>query len=180
MSRGFIDPALRRVLRRTDKVYISPDTPNGDTLVAFIGAEAWRAARAQCDDDLPSLKRLVEHYIVPWNAELFIRLGVPLPRAMVELIAREPEWVMQAVRRKCSLFADDPRLFVDAKVLRASDDEVEVHALAACFSDPGSQPRRSIVAEPPRTVAPRTARRRDESSRQRRKRQKEARRRQRG
>ena len=42
MSPRFID----RILRRTQTVHVLADTPNGDTLVAFIGADVCRRAQA--------------------------------------------------------------------------------------------------------------------------------------
>ena len=176
MSPRFID----RILRRTQTVHLLADTPNGDTLLAFIGAEVWRAARRHCNDDLPSLKRLLEYYMMAWNIEFLDRAGVPFPPGAEEFIAQDPEWVARSIERKRRLFSDDPRLFVDAKVLRGQDGELEVHAMATLYPDAGSEPTRTIMAEPPRTIAARIARDRDVSSRQRRKQQKEARRKQRG
>src|SRR4051812_47536163 len=109
---------LDRLLRRTATVQLSPDTPIGDTLLAFVGADAWRAAREQCGDDLSSLTRLLHHYMYAWNIELLDRLGVPAPPMAEEFIAGDPEWAQRAIARKRGLFGADERLFIDAKVLR--------------------------------------------------------------
>ena len=66
MSPRFLD----RIFRRTATVHVSPNTPMGDALLEFIGADAWRSAREQCDDDLRSLKNLLQHYMYAWNIEL--------------------------------------------------------------------------------------------------------------
>jgi len=175
MSPRFFD----RIFRRTATVHMSPDTPMGDTLLAYIGADAWRAAREHCGDDLASLKNLLQHYMYAWNIELLDRLGVEPPPMAEEFIAEDPEWARRAIARKRHLFGNDLRLFIDAKVLRGADGDLEVHGMATYLTVEPDVPAQMHLMETARTVAPRIARGRS-ASRKKRKQQKDARRKQRG
>ena len=175
-----ISKLINRVLRQSETVHLAADTPNGDALVAFLGADNWRAARAECDDDGPALKRLLEHLMLAWNIELLERLGVPLPPGADEFVMDDPAWFARAVERKRRLFGADPRLFIDAKVMRGEDGDLEVHAMVSVVGDEWEEPPPIMAAEAPRLIAARIASDRTASSRQRRKREKDARRKQRG